>query len=151
MTLRQILYNWLFVLVGLVITILIYALENEQGDWNAASMYFTVSFLPILICTAMNALVLTFLLDLFDRIKITFLAFLVPSILVFVFLLIIGPIKMLFYMALCLTIINLLTFLFFKASANASRKNAKQDSLGTKCSDEVACCRESAKEGQADD
>jgi len=115
MTLRLILYNSLFVLFGLVITILIYSLEIEQGDWNAASMYLAVTFFPIFIYTVFNALTLGFLVDIFKKLQITVVAFLIPSILTFAFLLFIDPMKMFFYMGLCLTIINLLTFLFFKA------------------------------------
>ena len=109
--------NTLTLTIGLFISIWVFAVNFENGDANAAIMYLLVGFLPVGLYVIANTLTLSYLVKMLKRHKLDIIAFGLIPLISFTLSTVVGlltPVAVFQYMTLCLTVVNLVTFILFK-------------------------------------
>ncbi len=110
--------NTLILTLGLFVSIWIFAINFEMGDVNAAIMYLLIGFLPVGLYVTANTLTLTFLVRILQRYKLEIIAFVLVPFISFILSTITGlltPVAVFQYLTICLAIVNLATYILFKA------------------------------------
>ena len=118
--------NTLILTLGLFVAIWIFAINFEMGDVNAAIMYLLIGFLPVGIYVTANTLTLTFLVRILERHKLEVVAFLLIPFISFILSTITGlltPVAVFQYLTICLAIVNLATYILFKAKVIKEQDN----------------------------
>ena len=118
--------NTLILTLGLFAAIWIFAINFEMGDVNAAIMYLLIGFLPVGIYVTANTLTLTFLVRILERHKLEVVAFLLIPFISFILSTITGlltPVAVFQYLTICLAIVNLATYILFKAKVIKEQDN----------------------------
>ena len=118
--------NTLILTLGLFAAIWIFAINFEMGDVNAAIMYLLIGFLPVGLYVTANTLTLTFLVRILERHKLEVVAFLLIPFISFILSTITGlltPVAVFQYLTICLAIINLATYILFKAKVIKEQDN----------------------------
>ena len=118
--------NTLILTLGLFAAIWIFAINFEMGDVNAAIMYLLIGFLPVGLYVTANTLTLTFLVRILERHKLEVVAFLLIPFISFILSTITGlltPVAVFQYLTICLAIVNLATYILFKAKVIKEQDN----------------------------
>ena len=118
--------NTLILTLGLFAAIWIFAINFEMGDVNAAIMYLLIGFLPVGLYVTANTLTLTFLVRILERHKLEVVAFLLIPSISFILSTITGlltPVAVFQYLTICLAIVNLATYILFKAKVIKEQDN----------------------------